>query len=665
MKIASNRQAFLKTWFEEAEGNIEIRILPEKKQGFFAIDDIQGLENFVSNYQDKTNVFFGIATRNGNRGTKANIINIPGVWADIDILSKAHPNGIPRDKADKLLRECPINPTFVIESGNGYQGYWKFKEPTDNIDIIEYTNHQLMDYFGSDNVRNADRIFRLPDTINWKDRKNPVDVKVIMSNPGLAYNESHFEELLPPVKNATSAKKISNPPGWQNELLKGVGKGKRHDAMKSLIGRYIAKSLADEEILPLVQAIDVKNNPPLAEEENLLTFIQSIRRTHNRNHPPQEDPLKFPDIIGGVAGDFAKLFSANLEVPEHFLYMAFFACLGSILSKSLKLNTELDIEARLYLLLLGESADDRKSTSIKKTVQFFKEILKQDFYVCWGANSAEGLQKMFKKNSTLLMAVDELKALLSKCKIEGSTLLPMITTLFESDTFEAHTKTSDILIDDASFSLLAASTIETYETVWDSSFTAIGFNNRLWILPGEAKRRFSLPVKISEERKDLVKQETLKILRLVGNGLELDITQEGKELFQDWYMNLDKSVHAKRLDGYALRFMALMAVNDLKDEIDLEIVKKAIALADWQLQVRQVYDPIDADNTIAAMEERIRRYLKQEPLPERDLKRKLHRVIERSGIWCFTTAIKNLRIAKDIYFKKGVEERTVHIYLSE
>ncbi len=375
------------------------------------------------------------------------------------------------------------------------------------------------------------------------------------------------------------------------------------------------------------------------------------------------DPLEFPCIMAGVAGQFAKLYSANLEVPQSFLYMSFLTCLGSILSKSLKLNTELDIEARFYMLLLGESADDRKSTGVKKTVQFFKEILQQDFYICWGVNSAEGLQKMFKKNSTLLMAVDELKQLLSKCKIEGSTLLPMITTLFESDTFEAHTKNSDVFIDDASFSLLAASTIETYEAVWDSSFTAIGFNNRLWLVPGGAERQFSLPAKVSEKQKDLIKQETVKVLRLVGNSLELDISPEGKELFQTWYMELEQSVHTKRLDGYALRFMMLLAVNDLKTEIDLETVEKAISLCNWQLKVRQIYDPIDADNAIAKMEERIRRYLRQGPLPERELKRKLTRIIKGSGVWCFTKALTNLRTAKDIYFKRN--GKAIHFYISD
>lgn len=454
---------------------------------------------------------------------------------------------------------------------------------------------------------------------------------------------------------------INKPEAWQNELVKGVKNGARHSVMNSLIGRYITKGLTDEEILPLVQAIDAKNDPPLAEEESLLKFIQSVRRTHERNHLPQEDPLRFPDIISGVAGEFAKLYSTNLEVSEPFLYMAFFACIGSILAKSLKLNTELDIQARLYLLLLGESADERKSTALKKTIQFFKEILKFEFQVCWGVNSDAGLQKMFQKNSNLLLAVDELKQLLGKCKIEGSTLLPMITTLFESDTFEAHTKHNDIFIDNASLSLLAASTIETYETVWHSSFTAIGFNNRLWLVPGGAERRFSFPTKIPEREKSLVKQKAIKIFQLVGKELELDISPEGKELFQDWYMNLEQSVHTKRLDGYALRFMALLAVNDLKKEIDLEIVKKAIALCNWQLKVRHLYDPIDADNTIAEMEERIRRYLKQGKLTQRQLKQKLQRIIKRTGIYYFTKALTNLQMAKDIYFKRDGKAIFIHI----
>jgi hypothetical protein len=66
----------------------------------------------------------------------------------------------------------------------------------------------------------------------------------------------------------------------------------------------------------------------------------------------------------------------------------------------------------------------------------------------------------------------------------------------------------------------------------------------------------------------------------------------------------------RRADGQgSLRLMMLLAVNNLKNEIDTETVNHAIDLCNWQLEVRKMYDPIDADNAIAKVEVAIRRYL--------------------------------------------------------
>ena len=39
----------------------------------------------------------------------------------------------------------------------------------------------------------------------------------------------------------------------------------------------------------------------------------------------------------------------------------------------------------------------------------------------------------------------------------------------------------------------------------------------------------------------------------------------------------------------------MLAVNNLKGEVDEETIRKAIALCDWQLEVRKLCDPIDAE----------------------------------------------------------------------
>jgi hypothetical protein len=362
--------------------------------------------------------------------------------------------------------------------------------------------------------------------------------------------------------------------------------------------------------------------------------------------------LSFPKIMGGIAGAFAQIYAASLEVPEHFLYISFLTCLGNVIAERVTLNTEISPQPRLYVLLLGESADDRKSTALNKTISFFKEAL-SDFNVCWGIGSAEGLQKRIEDSTRLLLCFDEFRQFVSKCKIDGSVLLPCVNTLFESNRYESRTKTYDISLDCAYLSLLAASTLQTYERTWDSSFTDIGFNNRLFLVPGQGEKRFSLPVKIAESDKTIIKNALGDILRYLGNGIELTLTSDARNLYHEWYMNLERSIHAKRLDTYALRFMILLAVNEGRLEVDSAIVSKVTELMDWQLRVRQIHDPIDAEGKMAIIEQKIRRILFSGPKSERDIKRQCH--AERVGLWFFTSALNNMSRAREIQFDKNAK----------
>jgi len=55
--------------------------------------------------------------------------------------------------------------------------------------------------------------------------------------------------------------------------------------------------------------------------------------------------------------------------------------------------------------------------------------------------------------------------------------------------------------------------------------------------------------------------------------------------------------------------MVLLAVSSGKHEVDAEVMRATIALLDWQLEVRRDCDPVDAENQIARLEEKIRRFL--------------------------------------------------------
>ena len=96
--------------------------------------------------------------------------------------------------------------------------------------------------------------------------------------------------------------------------------------------------------------------------------------------------------------------------------------------------------------------------------------------------------------------------------------------------------------------------------------------------------------------------------------------------------------------------MTLLAVNELKGEVDSNIVKKVVALSDCQLDVRLTHDPISADNNITKMEERIRRTLAKKSKNDRELKRYVH--VDRTGLWIYEKARNNLHNAKEILWDK-------------
>lgn len=370
----------------------------------------------------------------------------------------------------------------------------------------------------------------------------------------------------------------------------------------------------------------------------------------------------FPyNIIDGLAGKFTEIYCNRLEVPPEFMYISFLACLGSLFARSLTITTEIKPQPRLYILLLGQSAEERKSTAIEKTVAFFDYALKEkpqmpQLRTCRGVGSAEGLAKILKKNHNLLLYYDEFKSFISKAKIRNSNLLQCVNSLFESNQYENQTSKAEIVIEEGRLSFLAASTTQTYETAWDASFTAIGFNNRLFVVPGSAQREFSIPPEIPVKDKDFLSKELYKILKFVANSRKLDITDGARELYHNWYLNRPLSIHSKRLDGYALRFMALFAVNSMAEIIDETIVNNAIELMDWEFEMRQLHDPIDADNTIAKMEEKIRRALSRRnketgkiiPLTDRQLKQVTN--ANRAGLYFYGLGLKNLQKAEEIAF---------------
>lgn len=69
-----------------------------------------------------------------------------------------------------------------------------------------------------------------------------------------------------------------DPPEWYEEALHGVSEGRRNDLTAKLAGRYLGNGLTSREALELLMAWNLRNKPPLPEEEIRRT-VNSIARS--------------------------------------------------------------------------------------------------------------------------------------------------------------------------------------------------------------------------------------------------------------------------------------------------------------------------------------------------------------------------------------------------
>lgn len=112
------------------------------------------------------------------------------------LLTKDIPEGVP-------------NPTAVLFSGGGYQGFWRLNDPFPiKGHAAEYNraalwNKQLELRFGADACHNVDRIMRLPGTLNYPDTKKKEKgrvtalAKLIEWQEDLSYDLDEFEQARP------------------------------------------------------------------------------------------------------------------------------------------------------------------------------------------------------------------------------------------------------------------------------------------------------------------------------------------------------------------------------------------------------------------------------------------------------------------------------------
>lgn len=152
-------------------------------------------------------------TPNGCTGArlKKNLTHINAVFADWDFKPKeGEPTGArkPEYKQFRLDLDGLPEPTFVVESGNGWHLYWLLEESvvvTDEnrdtfIKQVEGIHNYIHTNYGSDSgAMDVLRLMRLPGHAHRKQSDHPVMVTVIEDNDDTRYTLDELLNAMPPV----------------------------------------------------------------------------------------------------------------------------------------------------------------------------------------------------------------------------------------------------------------------------------------------------------------------------------------------------------------------------------------------------------------------------------------------------------------------------------
>lgn len=151
----------------------------------------------------------------GGRGKNDSAVAIPGLWAEFDLLGPGHvATNLPTtaDEVRRALKEdFPLEPTVLVRSSDyGIHGYWLLEEPWTFEDDDERREAEalLRRFHGTlaaawqargwqlDPVSDLARVLRLPGTVNRKEGRPPVTVRLLPGGSGRRYQPDDFDPYL-------------------------------------------------------------------------------------------------------------------------------------------------------------------------------------------------------------------------------------------------------------------------------------------------------------------------------------------------------------------------------------------------------------------------------------------------------------------------------------
>ena len=174
--------------------------------------------------------------------------------------------------ADLKGLRIPNTPT-AISGGGGAHYYFKYRKKDGITNSVKF--------LPSMDTRGDGGFIISPPSLHQSGKRYEWAEGLSVSDVDLANAPKWLKDKLQENKSGTTNG------GWE-EKLEGVGEGQRNETAASIIGGLICKypkNKWDNVVWPLVQGLNMKNNPPLPEAELRTTFESIANREANKESP--------------------------------------------------------------------------------------------------------------------------------------------------------------------------------------------------------------------------------------------------------------------------------------------------------------------------------------------------------------------------------------------
>jgi len=354
--------------------------------------------------------------------------------------------------------------------------------------------------------------------------------------------------------------------------------------------------------------------------------------------------LVFPqDCVVGSLGDCARVLAEGTEIPVEGIFASLLTFTGAIAEGQLSFAHRFFCSTRLYTVLVGQSASSKKSSSVKAARDHVVDQMPEfgKLKSCEGVGSGEGLLNVLAEFKNTVLIYDEILTLFQKMKIESSSLLGGLNTLYEHHRWENKLKDKRVTekVENANLSLLGCTTDDSFGRLMTKEQIDLGLPNRLFIVNMARKPRQADPPFCNQQELNAARHRLG--LQLASLPKHFEFSPEGRRLWSEWYTNLPDIAEVRRLDNIGLRLLPILVLTTDRKEADEEIVRTLLKILDYALRVRQAYQPLEANSKYAECEQEVMNVLRRSgPLSYRNLQQFAHG--SRHGTDMFKKVLREL-----------------------